>query len=188
MGKVQLPHPVIAPAAMAMETMIHFQRLSPMPSHFLPEPEEMQSYCVEPIASCFAAIGRHGDNLRTNPSVAYMSWDDAHYIAVAHDEIGLVYIWDVTTNIICRRTGDDQTADIMAPVLRGGRTAYRPTISELGRFLRDTVFETNEMREARNAALIAEMDAEGFEVDICDDSCACDGRRWHRESEGMVEA
>lgn len=148
MDKVQIPNPVIAAAAAAIETLLHFELIDP----------DMQSYCVEAIATGFALIGHHGDNLRASPRAAYISWDDAHYIAVAEDDIQLVYIYDVTTNIVLDRIGDDETAAVMVPVLRGVRTSYKPTGLQLGAWLRDTVFETMEMREKRNCELCKEMD------------------------------
>jgi hypothetical protein len=148
MSHIALPHPVIAPAAAAMETLLQFELVD----------AEMQSYCIEPIAAGFALIGHHGDILRVAPRAAYIEWDDAHYIAVCEDDIQLVYIYDVTTNIVLSRVGDGETAAVMNPVLRGIRTAYKPTGLQLGAWLRDTVFEVLEMREKRNEALVAEMD------------------------------
>lgn len=161
MTTIHLPHPVLAHAAAAMETAMHFELVD----------IELQSYCIQPVATGFALIGRHGEDLRASPAAAYISWDDAHYIGVVHDEIQLVYIYDVTTNIVCSRIGDHDTASVMSPILRGSRTAYKPTGSQLGAFLRDTVFETEEMRAARHAAFIAELEEEDFDVDFCDESC-----------------
>lgn len=148
MSHIALQLPVISPAAAAIETLLHFGLIDP----------EMQSYCVEAIAHGFSLIGHHGDNLRVNPRAAYIAWDDAHYIAVAEDDLQLVYVYDVTTNLVLDRIGDNDTASLMQPVLRGIRTAYKPTGLQLGAWLRDTVFETLEMREKRNTELCEEID------------------------------
>lgn len=156
MSHIALQHLVISQAAAAIETLLHFELIDP----------EMQSYCVEAIATGFALVGHHGDNLRVSPKAAYVSWDDAHYVAVAEDDLQLVYIYDVTTNIILGRVGDEETAAVMNPVLRGVRTAYKPTGLQLGAWLRDTVFETLEMREKRNTELCNELDEMATESDI----------------------
>lgn len=152
MQTIKLPHPVLAPAAAAMETAIHFE---------LVDPVEMQSYCIEPVAEGLAMIGRYGDDLRTYPTAAYVAWDDAHYLAIVYEEEQMVHILDVTTNIVCKRIGDEATAAIMVPIHRSSRASYQPDMHEMRRYLLDTVFETAAMRQKRHAALVEEMRKDG---------------------------
>lgn len=149
--QIQLPHQVIALAAAAMETAIHFELVDVL---------EAQSYCVDPVASGFAVIGRHGEDVRKRPFAAFICWDGASYIAIDYPEEQMVHILDVTTNIQCKSNGDEDTAALMIPVHRGSRTSYRPDMKELRGYLLDAVFETADMRQKRNEALIEQMDAD----------------------------
>lgn len=156
MTTIHLPHPVLAPAAVAIETALHFEIIDTI---------EMQSYAIQPIALGFATIGRHGDDLRAAPAAAYIEWDDAHYLAVIDAENHLVDVWDVTANAICERVGRKDLASAMFPVLRAARAAHRPDAAKLGHILRDTVFDVLEL----SAALRKEVaQDELVEVDFSD--------------------
>lgn len=152
MHTIHLPHPVLAPAAAAMETAIHFE---------LVDTVEMQSYCIEPVAEGLAMIGRYGDDLRRSPSAAFVTWDGASYLAIDYPDEQMIHIVDVTTNLVCKSIGDDDTAAIMTPIHRGSRASYRPDMHEMRRYLLDTVFETAAMRQKRHAALVEEMRKDG---------------------------
>lgn len=163
MQTIHLPHPVIANAASAMETAIHFE---------LVDPVEMQSYAIEPIALGFALICRHGDDLRSAPAAAYMCWDDAHYIATIDHESHLIDVWDVSANAICARVGRDDLAATMLPVLRASRTAHKPDIARIRTVMSDTVFEALELRAAQYNE-VAERE-ELVEIDFTDHDCTCE--------------
>lgn len=152
MNTIHLPHPVIAPAMAAMETALHFEIIDPI---------EMQSYCIEPIGTGFALIGPYGTDLRAAPAAAFVTWDGASYLAIDYPDEQMIHIIDVTTNLVCKSIGDEETASIMIPVHRGSRASYRPDMHEMRRYLLDTVFETAAMRQKRHAALVEEMRKDG---------------------------
>lgn len=164
MTTIHLPHPVLAPAMAAMETALHFG---------LVDPVELQSYAIEPIALGFAMIGHHGDDLRAAPAAAYISWDDAHYIAIVDSESHLVDVFDVTANAICKRVGRTDLADMMIPVMRAARSAHRPDSALLGHILRDTVFDVLELRAAMSKE-VSEDEEKLIEVDFTAPNCACE--------------
>jgi hypothetical protein len=155
MDKVQLPHPVIAMAATAMETAIHFELVDPI---------EMQSYCIDPIADGMSMIGNHGIDLRKFPAAAFVTWDGASYLAISYPDEQMVHVVDVTTNLTCKSIGDEETSKIMVPVHRGSRTCYRPDMREMRKFLIDTVFDVIDMRQRRTEFMIADMDADAADA------------------------
>jgi len=150
MQTIHLPHPVIAPAVASMETALHFG---------LVDEYELQSYRVEPIALGFALIGRYGDDLRSSPAAAYMCWDDAHYIATIDHEAHLIDVWDVSANALCARVGRCDLADLMVPVHRTTRQAYKPDMGRLRTVMSDTIFEAIEVREKQRRDIEKEMRA-----------------------------
>lgn len=150
MTTIHLPHPVLAPAAAAMETALHFE---------LVDPVEQQSYCIEPIGTGFALIGQHGADLRVSPDAAYMSWDDACFFARVDREDHYVDVYELSANEMCRRCGHDELADLMIPVHRTSRQAYKPDIGRLRTILSDTIFEALEVREKQSRDIEREMRA-----------------------------
>lgn len=150
MHTIHLPHPVLAPAAAAMETALHFG---------LVDEYELQSYRVEPIALGFALIGRYGDDLRSSPAAAYMCWDDAHYIATIDPDSHYIDVWDVSANAVCIRAGHTDLADMMLPVHRTTRQAYKPDMGRIRTVMSDTIFEALEVREKQSRDIEREMRA-----------------------------
>lgn len=150
MQTIHLPHPVLAPAVAAMETAIHFE---------LVDPVEQQSYCIEPVGTGFALIGPYGTDLRAAPAAAYMCWDDVHYIATIDPDSHCIDVWDVSANAVCIRAGHTDLADMMLPVHRTTRQAYKPDMGRLRTVMSDTIFEALEVREKQSRDIEREMRA-----------------------------